>query len=81
MKIFLIGDNWKLVCPKSSSVWLREEKVQLMHQDTKTYLTANKDYMYSSPIHGQIEVATSKSGDRNTMWIAQEGIYFQDVTV
>ena len=52
-----------------------------MHQDTKTYLTANIDHMYNSPIHGQIEVATSKSGDKYTMWAAQEGVYFQDVTV
>ncbi|CAG8459272.1 6205_t:CDS:2 [Paraglomus occultum] len=74
------GDNWKLICRESSSVWLREEKVQLMHQDTKTYLTANIDKMYGNPIHGQLEVATSRSGDKYTMWAAQEGVYFQDLT-
>ncbi|KAG9303882.1 hypothetical protein G9A89_005792 [Geosiphon pyriformis] len=72
------GDNWKLICDnKSSKSWEREEKVQLVHAETDTYLSANKEHMYSNPIPGQIEVATSKSGGKGTYWCAQEVLNFE----
>ncbi|CAG8484144.1 12577_t:CDS:10 [Ambispora gerdemannii] len=71
------GDNWKLICSnKSVPNWQREEKIQLIHIETNTYLTANKEHAYSNPIPGQIEVSAAKSGGKLTFWIAQEGIYF-----
>ncbi|CAG8799228.1 13051_t:CDS:2 [Gigaspora margarita] len=73
------GDNWKLVCINtSSSYWFREQKVRLMHVETSSYLSANSEMVYNNPIHGQIEVAASSSNDKNTEWIAQEGIYFAE---
>ncbi|CAI2174535.1 830_t:CDS:10 [Funneliformis geosporum] len=76
---FDTGDNWKLTCLNKSSIyWLREQKVQFMHLETSSYLSANKDYIYNNPIHGQIEVSASKKFGQDTEWIAQEGIYFAD---
>ncbi|CAG8445184.1 895_t:CDS:2 [Acaulospora morrowiae] len=73
------GDNWKLMCVNTSAkYWLREQKIKLIHFETSAYLSASKDKVYNNPIHGQIEVAGSSKNDKNTEWIAQEGIYFAE---
>ncbi|CAG8662602.1 4676_t:CDS:2 [Acaulospora colombiana] len=73
------GDNWKLICVDTSAkYWLREQKIKLLHVDTSLYLSSNKEMVYNNPINGQIEVAASSRNDKNTEWIAQEGMYFAD---
>ncbi|KAI8068442.1 MIR motif-containing protein [Gongronella butleri] len=71
------GDDWLVQCVDSTQdVWLREQPVQLVHVDTKAYLSAQAQYQYGQPIPGQLEVAAAKSGSKYTHWVAQEGFYF-----
>ncbi|KAI8370781.1 MIR motif-containing protein [Choanephora cucurbitarum] len=72
------GDNWRVEClTGKKETWLREEPIQLVHQDTQTYLSSSTNYQFGQPIPGQLEVAAVKSSsNKNTQWMAQEGIYF-----
>ncbi|KAI8078029.1 MIR motif-containing protein [Gilbertella persicaria] len=71
------GDNWRVEClTGDKKSWLREEPVQLLHEDTSAYLSSSTNYQFGQPIPGQLEVAASKSASKNTQWMAQEGVYF-----
>ncbi|ORY96378.1 MIR motif-containing protein [Syncephalastrum racemosum] len=73
------GDDWKVECANpSSKFWLREEPIQLVHLDSKVYLSTSPNHRYGQPIPGQLEVAGTKSQSANTRWAAQEGIYFAE---
>ncbi|KAG2207153.1 MIR motif-containing protein [Mucor mucedo] len=71
------GDNWKVECLNSGdTTWIREVPVQLMHEDTKTYLSSYSRYAFGHPIPGQLEVAAAKSATKESQWMTQEGVYF-----
>lgn len=66
------GDDWKVECANpSSKFWLREEPIQLVHLDSKVYLSTSPNHRYGQPIPGQLEVAGTKSQSSNTRWAAQ----------
>lgn len=51
--------------------WNREVPIQLMHEDTNTYLSSYFKYQFGHPIPGQLEVAASKSASKESQWTAQ----------
>ncbi|KAI9319458.1 MIR motif-containing protein, partial [Dichotomocladium elegans] len=66
------GDDWRVECTNSAGrYWTREEPIQLVHVDTKHYLSSNPNHKYGQPIPGQLEVAASKSSSKMTRWVAQ----------
>lgn len=72
-------DNWIVQCQqRGDQVWMRDADVRLKHGETGRYLHASKDFMYRNPIPGQLEVSGIRSETRDTLWRAQEGIYFSD---
>ncbi|KAI8142438.1 MIR motif-containing protein [Fennellomyces sp. T-0311] len=73
------GDDWKIECA-SGKHWLRETPVQLIHVESKAYLTSGTNHQYGQPIPGQLEVAGAKTSSKATQWMAQEGIYFAEST-
>ncbi|RUS25475.1 MIR motif-containing protein [Jimgerdemannia flammicorona] len=71
------GDNWKLVCVNIKQThWQREEDIRLHHVVTGTWLVVSTKHSYSHPIPGQLEVSAAKSKNAESLWAAQEGIYF-----
>lgn len=66
------GDNWKVECLTSGDkTWIRENTIQLVHEDTYSYLSSSANHQFGHPIPGQLEVATSRSSSKNSQWIAQ----------
>lgn len=66
------GDNWKVECLNSGDkVWMRENPVQLYHEDTRSYLSSSTSHQFGHPIPGQLEVAATKYASKNTQWMAQ----------
>ena len=66
------GDNWKVQCVNSSDKsWIRENPVQLIHEDTNAYLSSYNHHQFGHPIPGQLEVAGYKSASKNSQWMAQ----------
>ena len=57
---------------------MRDEPVRLAHWETGKFLFASKDYKFGHPIPGQFEVSATGSKSKNTIWAAEEGIYFSD---
>lgn len=51
-------------------MWTREIPVYLRHANTDTYLFASSDYIYGSPIRGQMEVSAAHYSSDNTLWQA-----------
>ena len=73
------GDNWILTCDDSSDKhWMRDKKVRLAHFETGLYLSSSSRYAYQHPIPGQLEVSAIKGSSKDTLWEAQEGVYFSD---
>ncbi|KAI8049544.1 MIR motif-containing protein [Syncephalis plumigaleata] len=84
------GDHWIVECPTDltaangksawvvdgTPVWTREIPVYLRHANTDTYLSASSDYIYGSPIRGQMEVSAASYSSDNTLWQAANGVYF-----
>lgn len=71
------GDNWKVECLNSGDkTWIREVPVQLIHEDTKTYLSSYARFPFGHPIPGQLEVATSKSASKESQWMTQVSFLF-----
>jgi len=56
-------------------MWIREQPVQFVHEDTYAYLSSNSNHQFGQPIPGQLEVAASRSASKNTQWMAQVCIY------
>ncbi|KAI8087341.1 MIR motif-containing protein [Thamnidium elegans] len=66
------GDNWKVTCSQSGDkTWVRENQVQLIHEDTGAYLSSFTTYQFGHPIPGQLEVAGARSSSKNSQWMAQ----------
>jgi dolichyl-phosphate-mannose--protein O-mannosyl transferase len=71
------GDNWEVQCLNSKQThWTREEPVSLIHKATGVFLGVSPQASYGQPIPGQLEVSGMKAKSANTVWLAQEGIYF-----
>ncbi|KAI8881956.1 hypothetical protein K501DRAFT_252238 [Backusella circina FSU 941] len=71
------GDNWKVEClEKGDKYWIREKPIQLVHQESNTYLSSFQQHQFGQPIPGQLEVACAKGASKNSVWMAQEGVYF-----
>ncbi|KAI9595405.1 MIR motif-containing protein [Syncephalis fuscata] len=84
-----VGDHWQVECASDlpdgklllakvddNDVWTRELPVYLRHVDTSTYLSASSDYIYGSPIRGQMEVSAVGDQNTNTLWQTENGVYF-----
>ncbi len=72
------GDEWRLICEENEH-WGRDERVRLQHVDTSKYLHSHNK-AYGNPIPGQLEVTAVPRSNANTMWIAEEGVYFAAAT-
>ncbi|KAJ3142843.1 Stromal cell-derived factor 2-like protein 1 [Geranomyces variabilis] len=71
------GDDWRLVCAKSSDkYWDRETEVKLQHVETAKFLGAASGSTYNVKPPGQLEVSAVGHAGAEQTWIAQEGIYF-----
>jgi hypothetical protein len=51
--------------------WIREVPVQLIHEDTNTYLSSYTKYQFGHPIPGQLEVASARSASKESQWMTQ----------
>jgi dolichyl-phosphate-mannose--protein O-mannosyl transferase len=66
------GDNWKVECLQSGDkTWIRENTIQLVHENTYAYLSSFANHQFGHPIPGQLEVAASRSASKNSQWMAQ----------
>jgi dolichyl-phosphate-mannose--protein O-mannosyl transferase len=66
------GDDWKVEClEKGDKYWLREKPIQLVHQETHSYLSSFQQHQFGQPIPGQLEVACAKGASKNSVWMAQ----------
>ncbi|KAJ7542829.1 hypothetical protein O6H91_09G014100 [Diphasiastrum complanatum] len=52
------GDNWRLEIEGKGNVWMRDQKVRLIHLDTGTYLHSH-DKKYTRIVAGQQEVLSN----------------------
>jgi dolichyl-phosphate-mannose--protein O-mannosyl transferase len=66
------GDDWKVEClEKGDKYWIREKPIQLVHQETNSYLSSFQQHQFGQPIPGQLEVACAKGASKNSVWMAQ----------
>ncbi len=78
------GDNWKIVCDKSSEkYWRRNKDIHFEHVDTRKYLfTAAKAKFTQQncgqgcPIMGQTEVSAAGMKSMSTKFSTGQGLYF-----
>ncbi|EFJ17205.1 hypothetical protein SELMODRAFT_444987 [Selaginella moellendorffii] len=69
------GDNWKLEIDGKANVWLRDQKVRLLHLDTNGYLHSH-DKKYNRIVPGQQEVCGVRKKSSDSLWLAAEGVYY-----
>ncbi|KAF0974242.1 hypothetical protein FDP41_006852 [Naegleria fowleri] len=70
------GDNWIVELVSSSSNALEKgDSFRLKHVDTGKYLHSH-NMQYGNPIPGQLEVTCVGSSNSNTIWVAEEGVYY-----
>ncbi|EFJ49609.1 hypothetical protein VOLCADRAFT_80513 [Volvox carteri f. nagariensis] len=68
------GDVWTLEWDGKGKIWKQNTKVRFKHVDTGVYLFSH-DAKYGNPIAGQFEVAGIPQKNKNTEWMAAEGVY------
>ena len=69
------GDNWIVELVGSGKELEKGDSFRLKHVDTGKYLHSH-NMQYGSPIPGQMEVTSVGSANSNTIWVAEEGVYY-----
>ena len=78
------GDEWKFEVAdgnkgdKAGPVWKKDQKVRLQHRQTKAFLSCSNT-KFQRPISGQSEVCGTSRSDANSVWKADQGVYFPKV--
>jgi dolichyl-phosphate-mannose--protein O-mannosyl transferase len=78
------GDEWKFEVAdgnkgdKAGPVWKKDQKVRLQHRQTKAFLSCSNT-KFQRPISGQNEVCGTSRSDANSVWKADQGVYFPKV--
>jgi dolichyl-phosphate-mannose--protein O-mannosyl transferase len=71
------GDEW-IFSADGAKVWMRDEKIRLQHRQTNAWLSCSNT-KFQRPISGQSEVCGTSRQDANSIWKADQGVYFPKV--
>eukprot|EP00299_Pterocystis_sp_00344_P015064 c7507_g1_i1.p1 GENE.c7507_g1_i1~~c7507_g1_i1.p1 ORF type:complete len:265 (+),score=45.30 c7507_g1_i1:57-851(+) len=75
------GDHFQVTWKRGlGDKWRKGMGIRLIHVDTHCALINDPQYVYSSVIWGHTEVSCSIDQDGNSVWIADEGVYFSQQT-
>ena len=78
------GDEWKFEVAdgnkgdKVGPIWKKDQKIRLQHRQTKAFLSCS-NAKFQRPISGQSEVCGTSRSDANSVWKADQGVYFPKV--
>ena len=78
------GDEWRFEVAdgnkgdKVGPIWKKDQKIRLQHRQTKAFLSCSNT-KFQRPISGQSEVCGTSRSDANSVWKADQGVYFPKV--